>query len=154
MTRRQRIVGTAALLALTGLWVSQRADAIIIVNSKGVDTGMFGVAAGDTARVHILNGSGFTADGPVCVVEVRFVDSAGVLLSREQMKLVPGQADFVDFMDPALRTGERRHVRAMVLQMLTGGFDQPAPTCIVTAEVFDNRTGQAGIIIVNSHPVR
>jgi hypothetical protein len=153
MERRRLIVGTAVLLAITGLWVSQRADAIVIVNSKGVDTGMFGIGANQTARVHVVNGSGFGADGPPCVVEVRFFDSAGVLLTSRQMKFMPGQADFLDYSDPDLRTGDRRHVRATVFQMLTGGFDQPTPICIVTAEVFDNRTGQAGIVIVNSHPV-
>jgi hypothetical protein len=42
----------------------------------------------------------------------------------------------------------------VVVQALLPEFDQPTPVCIVTAEVFDTRTGQAGIIIGNSHPVR
>jgi hypothetical protein len=154
MTKWRFFAGATVLLAIAVVWVSQRADAIVIINSKGVDTGMLGVAAGQTARVHVLNASGFTADGPPCVVEVRFFDSAGVLLTREQKKIVPGHADFVDYSDLNLRTGDRRHVRAIVLQMLTGDFDQPTPSCIVTAEVLDNRTAQAGIVIINSHPLR
>ena len=154
MARRRFFGATAVLLGVAVIWLTQRADAIIVIDGKGVDTGIFGVAAGQTARVHVLNASGSAADGPPCVAEVRFVDSAGTVLSRQQIKEMPGHAAFSDFSDPALRVGDRRHVRAIVLQMLTGDFDQPAPTCVVTTEVFDNRTGQAGIIIINSHPVR
>ena len=154
MKKRRMILVAAVLLAIMGVWSSQRADAIIIVNSKGVDTGMFGIAANQTARVHVVNASGVAADGPPCVVEVRFFDSSGAVLVRQQLKIMPALADFVDFTDPNLRSGERKHVRAVVLQMLLPDFDLPTPVCIVTAEAFDNRTGQAGIIIVNSHPVR
>lgn len=154
MKTRRIAVGMLVALSIAGVWLSQRADAIIIINSRAVDTGMLGIVATQTARVHVVNGSGFSADGPACVVEVRFLDSAGAVLSRDQIKLMPGQADFADYVDPTLRTGERRHLRAMVHQMLPGDFDQPTPVCIVTAEVFDSRTGQAGIIIINSHPVR
>ena len=66
---------------------------------------------------------------------------------------MPGLADFVDYTDVSLRTGERKHIRAVVVQALLPEFDQPTPVCIVTAEVFDTRTGQAGIVIAN-HPVR
>ena len=144
----------AVLLVIAGVWAARRADAIIIVNSRGVDTGMFGITAAQTARVHVLNASGFAADDPPCIAEVRFFDSGGALLNSRQIKLVPGRADFVDHADPALRTGERKHIRAVVVQALLPEFDQPTPVCIATAEVFDTRTGQAGIIIVNSHPVR
>ena len=142
------------LLVIAGVWAARRADAIIIINSRGVDTGMFGITATQTARVHVLNASGVAADDPPCIAEVRFFDSAGGFLNRRQLKIMPGLADFVDHTDPALRTGERKHIRAVVVQALLPEFDQPTPVCIVTAEVFDTRTGQAGIIIVNSHPVR
>jgi hypothetical protein len=144
----------AALLVIVGVWAARRADAIIIINSRGVDTGMFGITAAQTARVHVLNASGFAADDPPCIVEVRFFDAAGALLNSRQIKIVPGRAEFVDHTDPTLRSGERKHIRAVVVQALLPEFDQPAPVCIATAEVFENRTGQAGIIIVNSHPVR
>ena len=147
------LIGITVGLATTGLWLSQRADAIIIINSRTVDTGIFGVAADQTARVHVVNASGFSADGPPCVVEVRFFDSMGTLLNQRQLKIMPGQAGFVDYAQK-VTPGERSHVRALVSQMLLGDFDEPVATCIATAEVFDNKTGQAGIIIVNSHPVR
>jgi hypothetical protein len=144
----------ALLLSMVGVWAARRADAIIIINSRGVDTGMFGITASQTARVHVLNASGFSADDPPCIVEVRFFEAGGALLSSRQIKVVAGRADFVDHTDLTLRTGERKHIRAVVVQMLLPDFEQPAPVCIVTAEVFESRTGQAGIIIVNSHPVR
>ena len=142
------------LLVIVGYRAARRADAIIIINSKGVDTGMFGMTSSQTARVHVVNASGFAADDPPCIVEVRFFDAAGGLLNQRQLKIMPALAEFVDHTEPDLRTGERKHLRAVVLQQLLPDFDQPTPACIVTAEVFDNRTGQAGIIIVNSHPVR
>ena len=49
--------------------------------------------------------------------------------------------------------GSRSLIPPLVVSLLPE-FDQPTPVCIATAEVFDTRTGQAGIIIVNSHPVR
>ena len=150
------VVSTATLLVIMGVWLSRTADAIIIINSRGVDTGMFGIIANQTARVHVVNASGFLASDPPCIVQVRFHDSAGAVLSEQQLKIMPGRADFVDYTDPALnpRLGERKHIRAVGQQMLPRDFDQPAAVCVVTAEVFDNRTGQAGIIIVNSHPVQ
>lgn len=146
-------IGMIVLLAISGVWLSQRAEAIIIINSRTVDTGMFGLTGDETARVHVVNASGFSADGPPCVVEVRFVDSMGIVLNQRQIKLMPGQAGFVDFAQK-VAPGERSHVRALVSQMLLGDFDEPVATCVATVEVFDNKTGQAGIIIVNSHPVR
>jgi hypothetical protein len=158
--RKQRIVLTAVstlmLLVIASVWYARRADAIIIVNSRGADTGMFGITANQTARVHVVNASGFSASDPPCVVEVRFFDSLGELLRQQQLKIMPGRADFVDYTDPTLnpRLAERKHIRAVVLQMQLREFDQPAPVCEMTAEAFDNRTGQAGIIIINSHPVQ
>jgi hypothetical protein len=143
-----------ALLAGVAVWAARPADAIIIINHRAIDTGMLGFTASQTVRVHVVNASGFEADDPVCIAEVRFIDGGGVLLNARQIKMVAGRADFVDYTDPTLRTGERKHIRAVVVQALLPEFDQPTPTCIATVEVFDNRTGQAGIIIANSHPVR
>jgi hypothetical protein len=158
MTRRiifVRAFCVTALLAAAFLWAVQRADAIIIINSRGTDTGMFGVAANQTARVYVVNASESGFPTP-CIVELRVLDDQGGLLVREGLKIMPGQSGFVDYADPSLSTrlGERRHVRAVVLQSQPPDFDLPVPACLTTTEVFDNRTGQAGIIIVNSQPVR
>jgi len=114
---------------------------------------MFGLTTDQTARVHIVNASGFRADDPPCVVDVRFFDSMGTLVNQRQIKLMPGHAGFADYAQK-VAPGERTHVRALVSQMLLGDFEEPVATCIATAEVFDNRTGQAGIIIIGGgHPV-
>ena len=147
-------IGMIVLLAISGVWLSQRAEAIIIINSRTVDTGMFGLTADKTARVHVANASGFSADGPPCVVEVRFYDSMGNPLGQRQLKILPGHAGFADYAQK-VQPGERTHLRAQVSQMLLGDFDEPVATCITTAEVFDNRTGEAGIIIIGGgHPVK
>jgi hypothetical protein len=147
-------IGIVVLLTTTGVWLSERADAIIIINSRTIDTGMFGLIADQTARVHIVNASGFSADDQPCVVEVRFYDSMGNLLGQRQLKILPGHAGFADYAQK-VQPGERTHLRAQVSQMLLGDFDVPVATCITTAEVFDNRTGEAGIIIIGGgHPVK
>jgi hypothetical protein len=146
----RRIVLTAAgitvLLATSGVWLAQRADAIIIINSRTMSTAMFGITGDTTARVHVVNASGFSADLPPCVVAVRYVDSMGSPLNERQMKLLPGHAGFVDFAQK-VAPGERLHVRALVSQMVMGDFDDPVATCIASAEVFDSRTGRTLFII-------
>jgi hypothetical protein len=139
-------VGITVLLAISGVWLAQRADAIIIANRPTADTGMVGIAADQTVRVHVVNASGFSADLPPCVVAVRFFDSMGNLLNERQFKLVPGHAGFADFAQK-VAPGERSHVRARVSQMVLGDFDEPVATCIATAEVFDTRTGRTLFII-------
>jgi hypothetical protein len=149
-------VGAVVLFAIAGVWVARSAEAIIIVNSRGVDTGMFGIAANQTARVHVVNTTDPAISQQPCIVEVRIVGAEGDLLNQDRIKLMPGRSAFVDYSDPSLspRTGQRRHLRAIVLQNMPPDFDLPVPACATTTEVFNNRTGQAGIIIVNSHPVR
>jgi hypothetical protein len=159
MTTRKAVVngvGLVLLLAISGVWVARRAEAIIIVNTRGVDTGMFGIAANQTARVHVVNTTDPAVSQQPCIVEVRIVGADGELLNIDRKKIMPGRSDFVDYSDPGLvrRLGQRRHLRAIVLQNMPPDFDLALPACVTTTEVFNDRTGQAGIIIVNSHPVR
>jgi hypothetical protein len=146
-------VGLTVLLATFGVWLAQRADAIIIVNSRTVDTGMFGITGDQFVRVHVVNASGFSADLPPCVVSVRFFDSTGILLGERQIKLVAGHAGFADLAQK-VAPGERAHVRALVSQMVVGDFDEPVATCITTVEVVDRRSGQAVFIIDDGDQVR
>ena len=156
MNRRTIIVrGVMTLVLLVaGLWLSQRTDAIVIVNSKpAADTGMFGISASDVVRVHVLNINDPRATPNPCIVAVQFFDALGELLNETRMKVLPGQAEFADYSDATLRGSSRKHLHARVTQFPLPDDGQPTPACVATAEVFDNRTGQAGIIIVNSHPV-
>ncbi len=156
MRKRAIVVMTVtATLGIAGLWATRRAEAIIIVNSKPqVDTGMFGLAAGQTARIHVVNLTDPAVPAPPCNVEVRFFDAQGELLGESQHSLTTGRAGFVDHSDDTLRGGERKHLRATVLQQPPDP-NQPLPLCVTTAEVFDNRTGRAGIIVIGGgHPVQ
>lgn len=148
------VMTVAATLAIAGLWAARRAEAIIIVNTKPqVDTGMFALAAGQTARVHVVNVTDPAVPAPPCNVEVRFFDAQGELLGESRASLTAGRAASADHSDDTLRVGQRKHLRAAVLQHPPDPT-QPLPLCVTTAEVFDNRTGRAGIIIVNTHPVQ
>ncbi len=148
------VMTVTATLAIAGLWAGRRAEAIIIINSKPqVDTGMLGLAAGQTVRVHVVNITDPAVPASPCNVEVRFFDAQGELLGESQHSLTTGRAGFVDHSDDTLRGGERKHLRATVLQHPPDPF-QPLPLCVTTAEVFDNRTGRAGIIVIDGHPVQ
>lgn len=143
----------AVALMIVGVWLAQRTDAIIIVNTRpAVDTGMFGIGAGEVARVHVVNLIDPRSGIAPCTVEMQFLGARGELLAEIAKKILPGEADFFDFTDPTLRRPSRRHLRARVIQHPLPDGD-PTPVCATTTEVFDGKTGQAGIIIVNSHPV-
>jgi hypothetical protein len=156
MTKRAvvlRGLACAVTVAIGGLWAARRADAIVVIGGKpAVDTGMFGIGIGQTARVHILNITDPAVPAPPCNVEVRFFDAQGDLLGESRLSVLPGRAAFADHTDPTLRLGQRKHLRASVLQQPPDPA-QPTPACVMTAEAFDNVTGRAGIIIVNGHPV-
>ena len=146
-------LGAIAILIVFAAWAAQRADAIIIVNSKpAVDTGTFGISAGDIVRVHIANiSSGIVP----CVVEVRFYGPRGELLESLGQRVVPGESGFVDYSDPALRAPMRRHLRVRIIQDLPPPDDsQPIAACATTTEVFDSRSGQPLFIIDDGDHVR
>jgi hypothetical protein len=121
-------------VAIGGLWAARRADAIVVIGGKpAVDTGMFGIGIGQTARVHILNITDPAVPAPPCNVEVRFFDAQGDLLGESRLSVLPGRAAFADHTDPTLRLGQRKHLRASVLQQPPDPA-QPTPACVMTAE--------------------
>ena len=67
----------AVLLVIAGVWAARRADAIIIINSRGVDTGMFGITATQTARVHVLNADAEPTAHDLAVVDQALGDLSG-----------------------------------------------------------------------------
>lgn len=144
-------LGAIAILIVFAAWAAQRADAIIIVNSKpAVDTGTFGISAFDIVRVHIAN---ISSGIQPCTVDVRFYGPRGELLESLGQKVAPGESGFVDYADAALRAPLRRHLRVRVIQGPPPDDDQPVAACAVTTEVFDSRTGQALFIIDDGdHP--
>jgi len=157
MTKRAVVLkglACAVAVAIAGLWAARRAEAIIIVSGKpAVDTGVFGIGLRQTARVHIANITDPAVPAPPCNVEVRFFGSEADLLGESRLSVMQGHAAFADHSDPTLRRGERKHLRATVFQE-TPDSRQPTPACAMTAEVFDNQTGGAGIVIIGGHPVR
>jgi hypothetical protein len=144
----------ALVLVCAGFWLTQRTDAIVIINSRpAVDTGMVGLTGSDVFRVHIVNFNDPRANPNPCIVAVQFFDALGQVLSENRIKILGGQAEFADYFDSTLKGASRKHVRARATQFPLPDDGQPVSACVMTAEVFDNRTGQAGIVIVNSHPV-
>ena len=130
------VVAVALLTAIVGIWGGKTAQAIIIVNSK---TGMFTLAQGEAARIHVVNTNEAGGIQPCTKV----FDSNGTLLANfECPTLGPGRADSFVFQPPdpvqpmAIRVeltveGDARRERDLKF--------------IPTLEIFDIATGRTSV---------
>lgn len=156
----------AALLAMAA--GATRVEAIVVVDSK---TGLFGLTAGQTVRINVLNTGAGRVGGIVPCFGV--FDMAGTLLAEFEAgaPVPPGQGTFFDF-DASrlgLRAGQRAQVRVeveLVGSNPPGDTTPPDPNqppdptqppdpnrrirpddAIVTVEVFDNDTGKTMFVL-------
>ena len=125
-------------------------------NSNVQTFGMVGIAAGQTARLNVLNVGG-QGQAVECIASMIFVDDQGALLKTNTFKMRPGRSvslDLVADVDLGLGTNDRRQIRA-VLARLPGEAPQNAPTCVLapTLEIFDRFTGRTSIVMVNTTPI-
>jgi hypothetical protein len=146
--RRTLRVGVVLLAAVA---IAANAWAIVIT---GGETGLFGVTAGQTIRVSVVNAS--DKGGIVPCVGV-FDLSGNRLAEVDAMPLRPGEGTFVDFNAAAfgLREGQRMQVRVAVELEGQGPADDGSPPpdpddnrsarasdAILTLEIFDTDTGE------------
>lgn len=124
-------------------------------------TAMVGIAAGQTARLNVLNpGVLPPALGTVCTAEVAFLDGAGTVRKTAPVTVDPGRSVFVDLhsdTDLALTPADRLEIRATItepgalppLPTSNSGSPATAPACklVATLEVFDNVTGRTQAIV-------
>jgi hypothetical protein len=120
---------------------ARSAQAIIIIGTK---TGLFGLTAGQTIRISVLNAAHTRVGIQPCVGIIN-MDGNVIAEFEASTPLREGQGAFFDFdaRSLGLREGQRMQVRAEVElnQPPDPGRVQPNDV-ILTLEVFDNTTGK------------
>ena len=121
-------------------------------------TPIVGIAAGQTARLNILNpGVLPPATGVTCTAAVAFLDGNGTVLKSTSLSVAPGtNMGFNLRSDTDLQLvvpGDRREIRATITipaaVPTTTGSAELAPSCkvIPTLELFDSLSGQTQLIL-------
>jgi hypothetical protein len=124
-------------------------------------SGMVGLAAGQIARLNVLNPG---TEGPIiaganCAAQLSFVNAAGVVVKTAPVNVMPGQSTPFDLyrdVDLASVAGLRVEIRATIQApgaMPTAASTSTAATCrlIPTLEVFDEATGRTQFIDTRFH---
>jgi hypothetical protein len=169
---------TVAIVLAAGLGVRAAAAAPIAVEYIPADS--VGLAAGEVARITLVNGDGDVAAGDVnginggrtCQVEINWGDAAGQPLapSPATLTLSPGQSAFLDLpFEGAVAAGTltgRVQVRPLLQARCTGGVYRGAvqgnltmaprfiPAIQTLLEVYDAQTFRSVIAIKGSVRVR
>jgi hypothetical protein len=126
----------AVIAAIWSVWGATPAKAIIIIGSK---TGMFTLAQGEAARIHVVNTGGERGGIIPCS---KVVDGDGNTLAEFRGRLLAaGEADSFLFHPPDPLPPLA--VRVELTVEGTSGRERPAfiPTC----EVFDTATGKTSV---------
>jgi hypothetical protein len=158
ITSRPRFVATIVLAAVVG---ATQVSASIIVNTK---TGLFGLTAGQTARINIVNAQ--AKGGVVPCVGVFDMDGRQLAEFVADRPLAPGEGMSFDFNADTLglRGSERMQVRAEVRLQPPDPAQPPDPTqppdpgqppdpahrrraALITLEVFDNASGKTMFLV-------
>ena len=125
-------------------------------DSPKVDTfGMVGLAAGQTARLNVLNlGGQGSPTAPTCIVSLVFLDDQGQLLKTNTLELRPARSVSLDLdadSDLALAANQRRQVRALIAPLPTApGEAASACPLMPTLEIFDRSTGKTSVVLTNT----
>ena len=127
-------------------------------NSRVQTFGTVGIAAGQTARLNVLDvgGQGQAAE---CIVSMLFLDDQGAVLKTNTFAVLPGRSvslDLVADMDLGLGTNEqRRPIHPVLAQIPAVVQPQTAPACVLapTLEIFDQFTGRTSILMVKTTPI-
>ena len=115
---------------------------------KGVrrfQSGMVGVATGQTARLNVVSTAESGAQAwPVRVLYALTGNPRSEVVAQSSVILEPGVSAFLDApFEKCGAAGEKRHqIRAAVTVL-----DDADCRCVVTLEVFDNRTGRTVIVV-------
>lgn len=106
-------------------------------------SGMLAIAALQTVRLNVLNQSNPNETSPL-ILELRFYDDRGVVVTQSRVNLMPGQVGFLELSHRELGRSGRVAIRAEVI-----GFNpQPDPPgWVVTLEIYDNLTGRTTLFV-------
>jgi hypothetical protein len=112
--------------------------------------GMVGIAAGQTARLNIVNlGNGPAALPPPCRVDLQFFDADGNVLADRAVAVKPGESAALDYVASFVPTNTTDAVvnRAEIRPAVNTATGLLAPPCRTTVEIFDNATGRTSVFI-------
>ena len=122
-------------------------------------TAMVGIAAGQTARLNLLNpGVLPPALGVVCTAAVTYYDGAGTVLKTASVAVAPGTSMWVDLhsdTDLSLAPNMRKEIRATIAEPIvppppTASTSTTTPSAcklIPNLEIFDSITGRTEAIV-------
>ncbi len=123
----------------------------IATASPDFSSGMLGVAAGQTARLNIVNIAGPAVSPLPCVLAVAFVDSNSKILKHTFVSLTSGKAAFLDLSLTGLGASDRISIRGIGYNpLLAPGAAIPQPlSCklLPTLELFETDTGRTVAIL-------
>ena len=106
-----------------------------------MQTGLFGVAAGQVARLNVLNAVDPASD--TVDIEMQILDMSGMLLARDARRVGPGEGTFIE-----VRVDQRTEVRALVKMAGAGDINNVN----ATAEIIDNDTGRTTYLVTATSP--
>ena len=104
-------------------------------------TGMVGIAAGNTARLNLLNLSPGAAI--TCTATVTYIDANNDVLKTGTLTILPSQSQSLDLrsgVDLSIVAGDRREIRAQITI-------QNSCTLVPTLEVFNSVSGQTQVVL-------
>jgi hypothetical protein len=140
--------------ALTALSISAQTIPVQIVQT----TPIIGIAAGQTARLDLLNpGVLPSAIGVTCSATVSFIQGNGTVVKTATLTIAPGMNQYVDVRSDVdldlVAVGDRHEIRATVstpaITPVSSTTTTPAPACklIGTLEIFNVITGQTQVSV-------
>jgi len=158
--RKARGLAVVALLAAAAAGTSSpRARAFNPQPEPPGRWGLFGIVAGQSARVSVVNTSGDPHGYPPgpCRVGLAFVDADGTVLNEARVTLPPGQATALEFIwfERSGASG-RQDLRARVdIADLVDPEDRqprlyPPGPCVPSVEVFETATGRTAFLVAEA----
>ena len=158
--RKARGLAVVALLAAAAAGTSSpRARAFNPQPEPPGRWGLFGIVAGQSARVSVVNTSGDPHGYPPgpCRVGLAFVDADGTVLNEARVTLPPGQATALEFIwfERSGASG-RQDLRARVdIADLVDPEDRqprlyPPGPCVPSVEVFETATGRTAFLVAKA----
>src|SRR5215831_11570695 len=151
-----RILSAMCGVAITMLGFAEHSEAQgttpIATPSTGFSSGMVGIAAGQTARLNVVNLGGSPASPLPCVLALAFVDSDSKIVKQMFVSVAVGKAAYLDFRMSDGQSG-RVQIRGIGHNpLLSPGPAIPQPlSCnlVPTLELFDTETGRTAAIVTD-----
>lgn len=147
------VVVALALVAVWAGWGTVRVGAIEPDGGDRIAFGMVGITAGQTARLNVAYTEPDVGDRPgrnrERIVRLQFLDEIGDVVAEQTVRLMPGQAAFLDYSNEGdTRVANRQQIRGMIIDR---GIDNPniknKLRLLGTVEGFDSESGKTQFVL-------